>query len=173
MAIDRVHWKVGDLILVIGQGFFPIESIDDTGVSWYDPNRQRTRTSTYDQVVYKSPAESKSWKRGDVVYVGGVTPVVIEYLSRDHRDNFVDYIEWNGDWDSECAYAENLTANPLDPILVKKAENRDQRIAYEAVLNKISDAAVDAPQPARRWIHGMIEAFEQTFNEELLGEKSE
>lgn len=175
MAIDRIHWKVGDWVLVSSKGFNQIEAIDDEGVSFTvdrspETHVGRLRKFPYNAVYFKGVAESKDWKRGDLVYVDGIHPTVIGYICHE-RWGCVNYIEWNGDWDS--AYGSCLTAKPLDPELVHKAELRDWRLEYEAFQARLAEVMAMAPAKAKLWGQAVQDAFSNEFEEQLKGERNE
>lgn len=172
MSIDRIHWKVGDWVLVIGKGFRPIEAIDNDGVTCTvniqnATGKGDTRKFRYDQVAFKGVAESKDWKRGDIVYLDGIHKQQIGYI-RHQPFGCVDYIEWNGDWDS--ASGDRLTAKPLDPDLEHQRELRDIRLQYEAFQDHLSKAMSVAPAGAKRWCSDVQEMFVNEFEAQLRGE---
>ena len=174
MAIDRVHWKVGDWVLVIGKGDRQIREIDGEGVTCHIEtpygHEPIIKKLSYDKVAFRGVAESANFKKGDIVYINGTTPVVIQYCQ--HRPSgVVEYVEWNGDW--ENAYGEAITAAPLDPNAVKKASLRDRRLAFEALSNKIANLTEGCPNGTNRWLNEMLEAFETEFEEQLKGEQDE
>ena len=172
MAIDRVHWKVGDWVLVSSKGFNQIEAIDDEGVFFTVNRSPETRVGTlhkfpYEVCHFKGVAESKNWKRGSLVYVDGIHPTVIDYITHE-KWGCVKYVEWNGDWDS--ATGAQLTATPLDPKLVEKAKKRDHRLAFEMLASDIASLIPSCPDGTKQWLSNVLKSFEIEFEEQLRGE---
>lgn len=171
--IDRIHWKVGDWVHPGHKGRHQIVTIDGEGITCLVNVQSATgkgdlRHFPYDNVTFVGVAESKDWVRGSIVYVDGIHKQVIEYI-RHQPNGCVDYIEWNGDWDS--AYGDRLTSAPLDPTLVIKSKMRDLRLEYEAFQNALAEAMSLAPMGASRWCADVMEMFDTEFDEQLQGER--
>lgn len=177
MAIDRIHWRVGDWVLVLGKGFRPIEAIDEEGVTCTvniqaATGKGDTRKFLYKDVHFKGVAESKDWKRGDFVYVDGIRKQQIGYIQHTAAGNVVDYIEWNGDWDS--AEGSRLTSIPLDSDLEVQREARDIRLEYEFFSEHMTRALTGlCPKDATQWLNEMQESFKKEFKQQLKGERDD
>lgn len=171
--IDRIHWKVGDWVHPGHKGRHQIISMDDKGVKCLVNVQAATgqgdlRHFSYENVKFVGVSESKDWTRGSVVYLDGIHKQVIEYI-RHHPNGCVDYIEWNGDWDS--AYGDRLTHVPLDPALVIKSKKRDLRLEYEVFQGALAAVMSTAPRGASRWASDVMEMFDTEFDEQLQGEQ--
>lgn len=169
-TIDRIHWKVGDFVHIYGKGIRNIEEITEDGVVCIARDNER-RLFPYDKATFAGPADCVNWKRGSTVYVGGIVPIVAEYVSHDGNSTRPRYVEWDGDWN--CEESSNLTSKPLDPVLIEKAKLRDQRIEFEAFRSKLITLSASAPASVKLWMIDMIGAFKFVFSKQLQGERDE